>query len=139
MTGNIYLDLAISLAGVLALIGLARLIFGPGDPPFTAAAAAERLNFDEPDFAPSDWLTDEKQRAALARNSEGELALVIAIGDGLVTRRFPAGYAVILSDDGRLTLPRPDHTSKTVTFTLCAEEMRVWREYITTGGARRTN
>lgn len=86
MTGNVLIDLAISISGVILLVGLARLIFGPRDITLNLARATERLEFDEPDFNPVHWLVCES--GAVCVNDAGEAAFVAPLGDGLVTRRF---------------------------------------------------
>ncbi len=124
MTGNPILDLVISIAGVSFLVLLARLIFGPGGRNIDHAAAAERLGFDEPDFDPTDWLIGED--AALARNTAGELAVVIVHGDGLVTRRLGAAAPAPFCKDGVLTVPRADNTAREVHFTLPESQAAPW-------------
>ncbi len=124
MTGNAILDLAISIAGVSFLVLLARLIFGLGGRGIDHAAASERLGFDEPDFDPTDWLIGED--AALARNTAGELAVVIVHGDGLVTRRLGAASPAPVYKDGALSVPRPDDTARDVHFTVPEDQAAAW-------------
>jgi len=128
LTGNTLLDLAISVAGVALLVGLAWAIFRGGSLKFDRAAAADRLAFDEPDFAPVDWIIDENSRVALARNAAGELALVVAHGDGLVTRRLAPGDDRANYADGFLTIARVDHTSRAARLPLPENEAAVWLE-----------
>jgi hypothetical protein len=135
LTGNVLIDLAISLAGIAILIGLARIIFGASLPSLDAANAAERLLFDEPDFHPIDWLVDEDSGAALARNGSGEIALVVAHGDGLVTRRYPAGAAPLAYEDGRLCIARTDHTFRNVNIAAGVADAASWLD---AAGARST-
>lgn len=129
------IDLAISLAGIAILIGLARVIFGAVRPSLDAARAAERLSFDEPDFHPIGWLVDEETGAALARNGAGEIALVVAHGDGLVTRRYPAGAAPLTYENGRLCIARTDHTFRKVNIATGEAEAASWLDE---AGARST-
>jgi hypothetical protein len=95
VTGDPALDLALSLFGVLALVGAAYLLGATRTAAVTLEAAAERLAFDEPDFAVGDWLIDGAGRAAAAMSRDGrEIALVFALGDGLATRRLSRGRVV---------------------------------------------
>lgn len=128
MTGDVVVDLAISLVGVAILVGLARLIFGKIEPSLDVAKAAERLSFDEPDFEPIDWLLDENAKAALARNSAGEIAIVAAHGDGLVTRRAGAGRVQAEYRDGGLTVDPIDHTMRRTRFAADRETVNAWLE-----------
>ncbi|MEM8937164.1 MAG: hypothetical protein AAGC77_12220 [Pseudomonadota bacterium] len=91
MTGNIALDLLIAAIAIAAITGLARFLFGADAIRLDAAAAQERLAFDEPDFKPTDWLVDAEGRAAAAVNTTGEIAIVRAIAGGAVTRRASSG------------------------------------------------
>ncbi len=87
MTGNLYLDLAISLGGIAFVVGVSALLGGIKTMRVTAAAAAERAAFDEPDFAPGEWLVDIIGRAAVTRAETGELLLAFRLGDHVATRR----------------------------------------------------
>lgn len=135
MTGNVVIDLAISLVGAAILVGLARLIFGDTKSSLNAAKAAERLSFDEPDFQPVDWLIDESAKAALARNGAGEIAIIVAHGDGLVTRRVGAGRARAAYADGRLTVDPVDHTTSRAGFATDSETARIWLGHFVQTGA----
>ena len=117
MTGNTVLDLIISVAGVTLLVLLARMLFGGGALVFNKAAVEDRLCFDEPDFSPADWIIDEAARAALARNENNEVALIVANGDGLAIRRFQSPDALSARyANGVLSLTPHDHTSRKVTL-----------------------
>ena len=129
------IDLAISLAGIAILIGLSRLVFGSVRSTLDAAAAAERLLFDEPDFHPIAWLVDEGVGVALARNGSGEIALVVAHGDGLVSRRYPAGAVPLAYENGRLCIARTDHTFRNVNIAAGEAEAASWLD---AAGARST-
>jgi hypothetical protein len=96
MTGNLYLDLLISFAGVGVLVAVSWTLGGWRSAPVDAASAAERLAFDEPDFKPGEWLLSVDGRAAAALSEDGkEAALVFRVGDGLATRRFRRGAVPI--------------------------------------------
>lgn len=107
MTGNVFIDLAISISGVILLVGIVRLIFGAPRAPLTVSAAADRLAFDEPDFEPAAWLADE--RGAIAVNADGEAALVRPLGDDLVTRRLKLADLRWRREGARLIVEGPDH------------------------------
>ncbi len=105
MTGDPLLDLAIAFAGTVLLIGLSYALGAFRSVVVEAAAAAERLAFDEPDFRPAAWLVSEDGRAALAMaEGDAEYAAVFAIGDGLATRRLKSGSKQVIHDGRTLTL-----------------------------------
>ena len=124
MTGNLYLDLVISLVGVGVLVGVSWLLGGWRSAAVDAASAADRLAFDEPDFRVREWLisADGKAAAALSEDAN-EAALVFRVGDGLASRRFRRGAApversgaaleIVLKDPSkwRLRLIAPDEAS----------------------------
>ena len=126
MTGNPLIDLAIALAGIAILVGIAQLVFGSNAPSLSMEKAAARLVFDEPDFAPQVWLMNKASDAALARNRIGEIALIVAHGDGLVTRRFAADQAPLKYQAGSLHVLRADHTSRTAAFELSEAAAGAW-------------
>ena len=126
MTGNLYIDLAISVAGIAVLVALARLMFANADIVISEQAAAERLAFDEPDFEPVGWLIDDENNIALARNARGEVAIIKAMGDGLVTRRLEAAAMDATYRDGCLIAAATDHTSKDVRLAVSAEKAAEW-------------
>ena len=120
MTGNLVIDLAVSLAGVFLLAGLA-VLWGGGKPlAVTQDNASRRLAFDEPDFTPIEWFISSDGKAALAWSGSGsgsgsgsetgEAALVFALGDGLASRRFAPGDCVIDLEGAGLSLKLADHT-----------------------------
>ena len=120
MTGNTLIDLAISIGGVILLVGLARLIFGLQGAALTEAAAADRLAFDEPDFEPAEWLISGT--GAIAVNQAGEAALIKPLGDGLVSRRFSVKDLRWRRDGLRLTIEAPDHAFSTLMVNAGSEE-----------------
>jgi len=87
MTGNIIIDLAISLGGIAFLLGISVLLGAWRTPPLIRREAEARLAFDEPDFQPTGWLMDEAGGMALATSEQGEIALVFRMGDNFATRR----------------------------------------------------
>ena len=141
MTGNVLLDLALSLGGVVLLVGLARLLFGARpatldrvaapdraptpDRAAARAAAADRLAFDEPDFAPTDWLAGAG--GALALNAAGEAALVVPLGDGLATRRVRLCDLRSRREGAVILIEAPDHAFSSLAVTAASEaEARRW-------------
>jgi len=100
MTGNLYLDLLISFAGIGVMVGVSFLLGAWKNAPVDAASAVDRLAFDEPDFAPARWMISADKRAAAALSAGGEAAFVFAQGDGLATRRLSHG-AFKVEQEGR--------------------------------------
>lgn len=100
MTGDLVLDLAISLGGVLAIVGVTAALGALTTARVTQDCARDRLAFDEPDFVAAEWMIGLDGRAAAAISADrAETALIFAVGDGLATRRFRAG-AVALEKAG---------------------------------------
>lgn len=89
MTGDLILDLAISVAGIIILVAISFLFGAMRTADVTQRSASERLSFDEPDFDPAEWFVGTDAKAAAAVSADGrETALVFAVGDGLATRRL---------------------------------------------------
>lgn len=111
MTGNLLIDLAISFAGIVVLVGVSFLFGAMRSATVTDRAAAERLAFDEPDFRAGEWLigADGKSAAALSADS-AETALVFAVGDRLASRRFRHG-AIGLEREGATVIFRVSEPS----------------------------
>lgn len=76
--------------------------------PLDKAALADRLAFDEPDFAPTHWLTGSE--GAIAVNDKGEAALIKPLGDDLATRRFNLQSLKCRSEGALIVIDAPDHT-----------------------------
>ncbi|MEX0645649.1 MAG: hypothetical protein WD076_10075 [Parvularculaceae bacterium] len=96
MTGNLYLDLAISLGGVAILVAVSWLLGAWRSITLDEASARDRLAFDEPDFVVGEWLFGADRKSAVAISADGgELALVKPLGDGLATRRIKKGAAPV--------------------------------------------
>ena len=101
MTGDLLLDLAISLAAIIFMVLVSWLVFRERPVPVTIELASERLAFDEPDFEPIEWFIDEKGRGALVQGQAGDFTMVFRLGTDLVTRRFAKGQVrVSESQDG---------------------------------------
>ena|SRR3990167_335107 len=97
-------EIAISLAGVVILIGLAWALGATRSIAVTEEAAIDRLAFDEPDFRPGEWLIGADGKSAAAISVDGvEAAVVFAVGDGLGTRRFRQGDVNIEQSGSGLT------------------------------------
>lgn len=96
MTGNLYLDLLISFAGIAVLVGVSFALGGWKSARVDEVAAQDRLAFDEPDFDVVEWLFSEDGKAAAAISRDGEeIAYIFAVGDGLSTRRVRKGAAKV--------------------------------------------
>lgn len=103
MTGNLAIDLAISLAGIALMVGVSFLIGAWRSAPVSEAAARERLAFDEPDFEPSRFMVSGDGRAAAAMSGAGdEAAFVFSVGDRLATRRFRRGAFKVRREGGEV-------------------------------------
>jgi len=108
VTGNLFIDSAISLSAIALMVAAAWIAFRQPPVPVDEKQARERLAFDEPDFSPARWLLDREGRAALAEGVDGDFALVFRVGVDLVTRRFPAGNGVAKLQGGALVVRPAD-------------------------------
>lgn len=114
MTGNLLIDLAVSFVGVAILVGVSYLLGAMRSAIVTDRTAAERLEFDEPDFRAGEWLIGADGKSAAALSVDGaETALVFAVGDRLASRRFRHGAvgiervgATVIFRMGELSLPK---------------------------------
>jgi hypothetical protein len=104
------LQLAISLAGIAAMVGLCRALFGRAGLRLSdAEAATAALAQEIPGFRAKRTALSRDGEAALVEDALGCVHLVVVRGDGLVTRRLARG--VSLSRDGeRLALRLKDFT-----------------------------
>ncbi len=101
MTGDLYLDLLISLGGVAVLVAVSFVLGGWKSAQIDESGARERLAFDEPDFLPSLWLFGADGKGAAAVSQDGaEAAFVFTLGDGLATRRVRIGAVPIEAKQG---------------------------------------
>lgn len=116
MTGNLFLDSAISLGAIALMVLAVHLAFKSPAAKFQQSSVQARLAFDEPDFAPIDWLFDEEGRAALALGQGGDFALIYKHGADLVTRRIDVGAADIAVQETSLTITQTDPGSRAVTL-----------------------
>ena len=109
MTGNLYIDLAISLGGIAFIVGVSYLLGAFRNPPITLERAVDRAAFDEPDFVAAHWLVDDLGRAAVGVSEEGEALIAFRVGDGVATRRIPvvALAATAQSDEIVVRLREP--------------------------------
>ena len=128
MTGDLLLDLMISFAGVAVLVGVAFLLGATRTATVDRDAAAERLAFDEPDFAAGDWLLDRDGRCAIALAVDGdEYAVVFAVGDSLGTRRLRKGARAVTTLGDRLVLALGDVSKRRVVVRAADDdEARRW-------------
>lgn len=116
MTGNFFIDNAISAAGIAFVVLVVFLLFRPRAAPVTEEEARARIAIDEPDYAIVSMLIAESGRAVLARNEGGEFIIVSRIGADLITRRFNAGGAKVLCEDDALTIALSDITTPDFDF-----------------------
>ena len=83
------LYLAISLAGVAAMVGLCAFLFGRDVAKLDTRSAAARLAHDVPGFRLGHSALSADTRSAVLENArDGSVWLVTARGDGFVTRRL---------------------------------------------------
>lgn len=121
MNAAALIQLAVSIAGVAAMIGIAALATrGLGAPPLDEAAARRWL-FDEYPDARIDglWLAADGL-GAVARS--GDAALVLSrLGDGYVARRIAWAAALRAAPRaGRVSLPLSDFAAPRVVLALPA-------------------
>ncbi len=117
MTGNLYLDLLISLGGVAVLVLVSFLLGGWKSAKLDEAAARDRLAFDEPDFRPSEWLFGGDGKSAAALSEDGaEAAFVFALGDGLATRRAALGAVPVKVDGDKVVASLHDPSKWALTL-----------------------
>ena len=106
MTGNLLIDLGISVIGIGMMVMAVLLVFPAASVPLDEARAQTRLGFDEPDFIPIAWLFDNHGNAVLSEGEDGSFALVYRMGSHLSTRRFQAEHIrVTMGDALRITIP----------------------------------
>ncbi|HXI86386.1 MAG TPA: hypothetical protein VNH64_02930 [Parvularculaceae bacterium] len=104
MTGNLNLDLVISLGGVALMVAISWALGAWRSVKADEASAPERLAFDEPDFKPAEWFFSADGKAAAAISESGEdVAFVFALGDSLGTRRMRKGAARIATEGRDVT------------------------------------
>jgi hypothetical protein len=121
-----WLYLAGSLAGIALIVGLNVMLFGAtGVKIASAADVIRRLKDEIAGFRAGDVALDAGQRAALVENArDGVLHLVVARGDGLVTRSLKKGALKKLTRDGAtLSLRLADFTLPRATLTLPDEAL----------------
>ena len=133
MTGNVLIDLAISIIGIAILVGLARLVFPKaGAAAINDAMVRDRLAFDEPDFEIAAFILDAAQGAAIAAGADGDIVLIKKAGEGLATRRTHPGEAACARDGDRLTVTISDHTFRGFSLKTASDaEAQQWAVRIT--------
>lgn len=119
-----------SIAGIALLVGLNIMLFGATGVKLTSASdAIRRLKEEIAGFRAGDTVIDTAQSAALVENAhDGSLHLVVARGDGLVTRALKKGAVKTLARDGAtLSLRLTDFTLPRAKLTLADEALaRDW-------------
>lgn len=100
---NQLLYLAISLAGVAAMVGLCAFLFGREVVKLDTRSAAARLAADVPGFRLGHSALSADTRSAMLEDArDGSVWLVTARGDGFVTRRLSRRDVKAASREGAL-------------------------------------
>lgn len=95
------LYLAISLAGVAAMVGLCAFLFGREVAKLDTRTAAARVAYDVPGFRLGHSALSADCRSAMLENAhDGSVWLVTARGDGFITRRLSRREVKAASRDG---------------------------------------
>ena len=121
MTGDFWIDNAISAIAIALIVFLIAALFGRRDAEISEDAARDRLRFDEPDFEPRHWLLDSEAGAALVAGQNDEFALVIRKGADLLTRRFRRSDGVARLDGGVITVDLHDLSVSAVRFSVVSQ------------------
>ena len=116
MTGNFIIDNAISAAGIAFVVLIVFLLFRPRPARLDEGRARARIAIDEPDFSIASMLLSADGRVALGRSDEEAFVVVACVGDSLITRRFRAGDAVVVSEGDALIVKLPDMTVRPFEF-----------------------
>ncbi len=108
MTGNLILDLVISVGGIVVVVAVSWALGAGRLSPMSEAEAIERAAFDEPDFGPAKWLLGEDGRAAVGIADDGESLIAFRVGDRIATRRFAPRAAPVSVEGGALVFRPAD-------------------------------
>jgi hypothetical protein len=105
------LQLLISLAGIVVMVGLCRLLFGGKETSLSdVAAVAERLARDIPGFRAGAATLSLDGRTALIENArDAHTYLVVLRGEDLVTRKLARGLRMVREGE-RLEFTLDDFT-----------------------------
>ena len=126
MTGNLLLDLAISLVAVIAVVGISVALGAGRLAPMTEAEARERIGLDEPDFRIDRIELSADRRAAVAVGASGEIAFALRMGDRIATRRVPASAIRAKAEGARVRFRLGDFGAPAVDFRV-ADAAAAWR------------
>jgi len=111
MNGQLFY-LAISLAGIAAMVGLCVVLFGRGIATLDPSVAEAEMGFEVPGFRPGAFVLSADSRAALIEDAAHHKLYLIAVrGDGYVIR--PVSRASLKSaarDGASLALRFSDFT-----------------------------
>jgi hypothetical protein len=117
------LYLAISLAGIAAMVGLCVVLFGRGIATLDPSVAEAEMGFEVPGFRPGALVLSQDRRAALIEDARNHALYIIAVrGDGYVIR--PVSRASLKSaarDGAALSLRFSDFTFPRAAFALADE------------------
>lgn len=132
MTGNILLDLFISLVGISLLVGLAIWLFPSPSVLLDENQVFSYIQLEEPDFAPGDNLFSSDRRAALIASEDLQEFIIIDSRKGdLVHRRFLYSHVkLIFNQDVGLKVILGDITFPPIFFS--GSEIEKWRDKLST-------
>ena len=119
------LQLLISVAGIVLMVGLCRALFGGREISLNdVAAVVERLARDIPGFHAGQAPLSRDAKSALIENvRDGQIYLAITCGGDLVTRKL-ARSVHVARDDQRLLLTLDDFTLPTAELELA--DAKTW-------------
>lgn len=118
------LYLAISLAGIAAMVGLCVFLFGRGIATLDPSVAEAEVGFEVPGFRPGALAMSADKRAALIEDAAHHaLYLIAARGDGYVIRRISRTSLKSAARNGAsLALRFSDLTFPKAAFVLADEQ-----------------
>ena len=108
VTGNFYLDTAISLAGIAVIVILIRILFPQRSVELTPTTIESKLALDEPDFSISRTIIDQEACAAIVEAPDGEIAVIRQVGVDLAVRRVKEEPGCISRTAGAITVRLSD-------------------------------
>ncbi|MGC8534447.1 MAG: hypothetical protein ACP5QR_02835 [Rhizomicrobium sp.] len=123
------LYLLVSLAGIVVLAGLNRLLLKTRAPLLDQATAQALLELDEPTLRLRRFCGDG--RSGLAEAGDGRLFAIAVSGDRLVARALgAANLAAAFYRDGCLSLRLHDYGFRSVKLRLGPDEASLWLELL---------
>ncbi len=112
MTGNILLDLLISLAGIIFLAGMASWLFPLGATGLSEDVVSQYLKLEEPDFHLADLFlsSDRKVLLAISQNRQEIIVLISRRGDKVHRRSHVDAVDMKVLSDKELKIGFKDIT-----------------------------